>query len=56
MRCLGKMTQCGLTPQYAGLQSLYDQYATRGFTILGFPSKSVDQSAKTVDCRRADNG
>jgi glutathione peroxidase len=31
-------SQCGLTPQYAGLQSLYDQYATRGFTILGFPS------------------
>jgi glutathione peroxidase len=24
--------------QYAGLQSLYDQYATGGFTNLGFPS------------------
>ncbi len=31
-------SQCGLTPQYAGLQSLYDRYATRGFAILGFPS------------------
>jgi glutathione peroxidase len=31
-------SQCGLTPQYAGLQSLYDQYATRGFIVLGFPS------------------
>ncbi|MGA7124364.1 MAG: glutathione peroxidase [Polyangiaceae bacterium] len=31
-------SQCGLTPQYAGLQSLYDQYASRGFTVLAFPS------------------
>ena len=30
-------SQCGLTPQYAGLQSLYDQYADQGFTVLGFP-------------------
>jgi glutathione peroxidase len=28
---------CGLTPQYEGLQKLYDTYADRGFTILGFP-------------------
>jgi glutathione peroxidase len=30
-------SQCGFTPQYAGLQELYDQYADRGFTVLGFP-------------------
>ena len=30
-------SKCGFTPQYAGLQSLYDQYKTRDFTILGFP-------------------
>jgi glutathione peroxidase len=28
---------CGLTPQYEGLQKLYDTYADRGFTIRGFP-------------------
>jgi len=28
---------CGLTPRYEGLQKLYDTYADRGFTILGFP-------------------
>ena len=28
---------CGLTPQYSGLQNLYDQYSTRGLTVLGFP-------------------
>jgi glutathione peroxidase len=30
-------SKCGLTPQYEGLQQLYDTYASRGFTILGFP-------------------
>ncbi|HET8663572.1 MAG TPA: glutathione peroxidase [Nocardioides sp.] len=30
-------SECGLTPQYEGLQQLYDTYADRGFTILGFP-------------------
>jgi glutathione peroxidase len=30
-------SKCGLTPQYQGLQELYDSYADRGFTILGFP-------------------
>jgi glutathione peroxidase len=28
---------CGLTPQYAGLQQLHEQYAARGFEVLGFP-------------------
>jgi len=31
-------SQCGLTPQYAGLQALYTEFAPHGFTILGFPS------------------
>ena len=30
-------SQCGFTPQYAGLQALYDQYKDRGFAVLGFP-------------------
>jgi glutathione peroxidase len=30
-------SKCGLTPQYEGLQKLYDEYAGRGLTILGFP-------------------
>ncbi|GFN32807.1 glutathione peroxidase [Paenibacillus xylaniclasticus] len=30
-------SQCGLTPQYEGLQELYEKYAPRGLEILGFP-------------------
>jgi glutathione peroxidase len=30
-------SQCGLTPQYAGLQELYDKYKDKGFVVLGFP-------------------
>ena len=28
---------CGLTPQYAGLQQLYDRFKDKGFEVLGFP-------------------
>lgn len=30
-------SQCGLTPQYGGLQQLFDTYRERGFSVLGFP-------------------
>jgi len=31
-------SKCGLTPQYKGLQAIYDEYRGRGFEILGFPA------------------
>jgi len=31
-------SRCGFTPQYAGLQKLWEQYRDRGLVILGFPS------------------
>jgi glutathione peroxidase len=31
-------SECGFTPQYAGLQALHAELAPRGFAVLGFPS------------------
>ncbi|MBN3812103.1 glutathione peroxidase [Paraburkholderia sp. Ac-20347] len=30
-------SECGFTPQYAGLQKLHDEYTARGLAVLGFP-------------------
>jgi glutathione peroxidase len=31
-------SKCGLTPQYADLEKLYEQYRARGLVVLGFPA------------------
>src|SRR5262245_46782287 len=31
-------SECGFTPQYAGLQRLWDAYEGKGLVVMGFPS------------------
>jgi glutathione peroxidase len=33
-------SKCGYTPQYTGLQALYDKYKDRGFVIVGVPANN----------------
>ncbi|HEY3836602.1 MAG TPA: glutathione peroxidase [Bryobacteraceae bacterium] len=33
-------SRCGYTPQYAGLEKLYETYKDKGFVILGFPANN----------------
>lgn len=33
-------SRCGLTPQYEGLEALYEKYKDRGLVILGFPANN----------------
>ncbi len=43
-------SKCGLTPQYEGLQELYDEYHGKGFEVLGFPANNfMGQEPGTED-------
>ena len=43
-------SKCGLTPQYEGLERIHEQYADRGFAVLGFPcNQFLGQEPGTPD-------
>ena len=42
-------TGCGFTPQYEGLQKLYDKYQSEGFEILDFPCNQFGNQAPGTD-------
>jgi glutathione peroxidase len=35
-------SRCGLTPQYGKLEALHEEFASRGFTVVGFPSNQFN--------------
>ncbi|MCB1317053.1 MAG: glutathione peroxidase, partial [Leptospiraceae bacterium] len=36
-------SKCGFTPQYTGLEELYQEFKDRGFAVLGFPCNQFGQ-------------
>lgn len=43
-------TECGFTPQYAGLEALYEKYRAQGFEVLDFPCNQFGgQAPGTMD-------
>lgn len=43
MLIVNTASQCGFTPQYQGLQEIYNKYEKQGFTVLGFPCNQFGQ-------------
>ena len=42
-------SQCGFTPQYDGLQALYDTYRDRGLVVLAVPSDDFNQELASAE-------
>lgn len=42
-------SECGFTPQYAGLEKLYQTYQEQGFEVLGFPSNQFGKQEPGSD-------
>ncbi|KAA6461193.1 glutathione peroxidase [Acidobacteria bacterium AB60] len=42
-------SKCGFTPQYSGLESLYEKYKDKGFVIVGVPANNFMQQEPGTD-------
>lgn len=47
-------SRCGLTPQYTGLEALYQQFRARGFAVLGFPCNQFGHQEPGSDVQIAE--
>ena len=48
-------SKCGLTPQYTALEALQKKYASKGFTVVGFPcNQFLGQEPQAAAAERAD--
>jgi glutathione peroxidase len=46
-------SRCGFTPQYTGLEHLWQQYGTRGFEVLAFPCNQFGHQEPAADAEIA---
>lgn len=42
-------SQCGFTPQYAGLEKLYQKFSSKGLVVLGFPCNQFGKQEPGTD-------
>ena len=49
MLIVNTATGCGFTPQYNGLEALYEKYRDKGFEILDFPCNQFGEQAPGTD-------
>jgi glutathione peroxidase len=49
MLIVNTASDCGFTPQYEGLQDLYQKYQPEGFEVLAFPCNQFKQQEKGND-------
>ena len=57
MLIVNTASECGFTPQFEGLQKLYDEYKNQGFIILGFPCNQFggQNQARGRSCSKLQN-
>ncbi|SDE46408.1 glutathione peroxidase [Paenibacillus sp. UNCCL117] len=54
MLIVNTATGCGFAPQFKGLQKLHDDYADKGFAVLGFPCAQFARQEKDDDAEIAE--